>query len=106
MKAEVRFNSFHGTILPVIMGQVTSVSRDRFVDEQSKQPYFLARTVVNEKDLPSPDQGPRYCRHVGGGYRSDRRADRYWIISPGRLGSPEYNVPREVSPITDPKRRG
>ena len=53
MKAEVRFNSFHGTILPVIMGRVTSVSRDRLVDEQSKQPYFLARVVVDEKDLPS-----------------------------------------------------
>jgi HlyD family type I secretion membrane fusion protein len=53
MKAEVRFNSFHGTILPVIMGQVTSVSRDRLVDEQSKQPYFLARIVVDEKDLPN-----------------------------------------------------
>ena len=53
MKAEVRFNSFHGTILPVIMGRITSVSRDRLVDEQSKQPYFLARIVVDEKDLPS-----------------------------------------------------
>ena len=53
LKAEVRFNSFHGTILPVIMGQVTSVSRDRIIDEQSKQPYFLARIVVDEKDLPS-----------------------------------------------------
>ena len=53
MKAEVRFNSFHGTILPIIMGRVASVSRDRLVDEQSKQPYFLARIVVDKEDLPN-----------------------------------------------------
>jgi HlyD family secretion protein len=53
MKAEIRFNSFHGTILPIIMGRVASVSRDRLVDEQSKQPYFLARIVVDKEDLPS-----------------------------------------------------
>lgn len=52
MQAEVRFNSFHGTIVPVIMGRVSSVSRDRFIDEQSKQSYFLARIVVDEKDVP------------------------------------------------------
>jgi HlyD family type I secretion membrane fusion protein len=53
MKAEIRFNSFHGTILPIIMGRVASVSRDRLVDEQSKQPYFLARIVVDKEDLPT-----------------------------------------------------
>ncbi len=52
MRAEVRFSAFHGTILPVITGRITSVSRDRIVDEQSKQPYFLARIVVDEKELP------------------------------------------------------
>jgi hypothetical protein len=35
------------------MGRVASVSRDRLVDEQSKQPYFLARIVVDKEDLPS-----------------------------------------------------
>jgi HlyD family type I secretion membrane fusion protein len=53
MSAEVRFSAFHGQILPLIMGHVESVSRDRLTDEQSKQPYFLARVVVNAQDVPA-----------------------------------------------------
>ena len=53
MQAEVRFNAFHGTTLPLIPGKVKSVSRDRIVDEQTKQPYFLARIVVDKNDVPT-----------------------------------------------------
>lgn len=53
MQAEVRFSAFHGSVLPLILGQVETVSRDRIVDEQSKQAYFLARVVVNEGDIPT-----------------------------------------------------
>ena len=53
MEAEVRFSAFHGYTMPLIMGKVESVSRDRIVDEQSKQSYFLARIVVDKKDLPT-----------------------------------------------------
>lgn len=53
MQAEVRFSAFHGYTLPLIMGHVESVSRDRIVDEQTKQPYFLARIVVEKDDIPS-----------------------------------------------------
>jgi HlyD family type I secretion membrane fusion protein len=52
MQAEVRFSSFHSKVLPVIMGRVASVSRDRLTDEQTKQPYFLARIVVEEDNIP------------------------------------------------------
>jgi len=52
MQAEVRFSSFHSKVLPVIMGRVASVSRDRLTDEQAKQPYFLARIVVEEDNIP------------------------------------------------------
>ena len=51
MPAEVRFSSFQTRILPIIVGKVESVSRDRMVDEQTKQPYFLAQVVVD--DIPS-----------------------------------------------------
>jgi len=57
MRAEVRFSSFHGLILPVIMGDIVSVSRDRITDEQSKQPYFLARVVVEEGSVPEEIKG-------------------------------------------------
>jgi hypothetical protein len=30
------------------MGQIESISRDRLIDDQSKQPYFLAQVVVDE----------------------------------------------------------
>jgi HlyD family type I secretion membrane fusion protein len=50
MKAEVRFSSFKASTLPIIMGRVESVSRDRIVDDATKQPYFLAQVVVN--DIP------------------------------------------------------
>ena len=53
MPAEVRFSAFHGYTLPLIMGHVDSVSHDRIVDEQSKQPYFLARIVVDKGDIPT-----------------------------------------------------
>ncbi len=50
MPAEVRFSSFHTRILPIITGRVESVSRDRLIDEQTKQPYFLAQVVAD--DIP------------------------------------------------------
>jgi HlyD family type I secretion membrane fusion protein len=51
LRAEVRFSSFQTRILPIIVGKVESISRDRLVDEQTKQPYFLAQVVVD--DIPS-----------------------------------------------------
>ena len=53
MKAEIRFGAFHGSIPPVIMGNIESVSRDRLIDEQSKQSYFLARVVVDKSNVPT-----------------------------------------------------
>ena len=57
MAAEIRFSAFHGQILPLITGKVESVSRDRIMDEQSKQPYFLARIVIDKDNVPDHDQG-------------------------------------------------
>jgi len=56
-KAEVRFPSFHYRTLPMIPGEIRSVSRDRLLDEVSKQPYFLALIRVDPKDLPPELQG-------------------------------------------------
>ena len=49
---EVRFPSFKSRQLPTIFGKVTSVSRDRLVDETNKQPYFLALITVDTKNIP------------------------------------------------------
>jgi HlyD family type I secretion membrane fusion protein len=56
MQAEVRFTSFKASTLPIIMGRVESVSRDRMVDEATRRPYFLAQVVVH--DIPK-DIGDR-----------------------------------------------
>jgi HlyD family type I secretion membrane fusion protein len=53
MAAEVRFSGFHTTVLPLILGRVDSISRDRLVDDQNKQPYFLAQIVVDESTFPA-----------------------------------------------------
>jgi HlyD family type I secretion membrane fusion protein len=50
MRAEVRFSAFKGSILPIVLGRVDSVSRDRLVDDATHQPYFLAQIVVD--DIP------------------------------------------------------
>jgi HlyD family type I secretion membrane fusion protein len=50
MRAEVRFPAFKASILPILSGRVQSVSRDRLVDEQTRQPYFLAQVVAT--DIP------------------------------------------------------
>lgn len=50
MQAEVRFPSFKQSTLPIIMGRVQSVSRDRLVDEETHRPYYLAQVIVH--DIP------------------------------------------------------
>jgi HlyD family type I secretion membrane fusion protein len=49
--AEIRFPAFHSRRLPIITGKLTSVSRDRLVDEVSKQPYFLGIINLSEATI-------------------------------------------------------
>jgi HlyD family type I secretion membrane fusion protein len=53
MDAEIRLPSFHGELLPVMTGRIDSVSRDRLMDEQAKEPYFLAQILVDDKSVPA-----------------------------------------------------
>jgi HlyD family secretion protein len=53
MEAEIRLQSFQARRLPILSGHVQSVSRDRLVDEQTRQPYFLAQVVVSNDKLPT-----------------------------------------------------
>lgn len=52
MVAEVRLTSFPMWRMPIITGRVTSVSKDRLVDEATRQPYFLAQIVVDTQNIP------------------------------------------------------
>lgn len=52
MDAEVRFQSFRALGLPVIRGKVVAISRDRLIDDVSKEPYFDAQINVGRNMLP------------------------------------------------------
>lgn len=49
---EVRFPSFKSRQLPLINGKIVSLSKDRLIDEASKQPYFLALVNVDTNNIP------------------------------------------------------
>lgn len=50
--AEIRFPSFHGRMIPVMMGKLQSISHDRMIDEQSKQPYYLGVISLDRAQIP------------------------------------------------------
>ncbi len=49
--SEVRLRAFTGRDLPVLEGKVTRISADRFVDEQTKQGYFIAQVQVPDSEM-------------------------------------------------------
>lgn len=57
MSAEVRFSAFKARTTPVVFGSLKEVSPDRIVDEKNGQPYFLARVIVAEEEIPEALKG-------------------------------------------------
>ncbi len=53
-EAEVRFTAFHSRTIPLIVGRLESVSRDRLVDEGSKQPFY--RGIVGLDTMKIPEE--------------------------------------------------
>ena len=51
-QAEIRFPAFHSRMIPLILGHLESVSRDRLVDETSKQPYYRGIVGLDSTDIP------------------------------------------------------
>jgi len=51
MDTEVRFSAFTGILLPILHGQVTRMSADRFTDERSGAAYFLAEVTVPIEEI-------------------------------------------------------
>ena len=52
-EAEVRFPAFHSRMIPLIVGHLETVSRDRLVDETSKQPYYRGIVVLDNTQIPA-----------------------------------------------------
>jgi HlyD family secretion protein len=53
-KAEIRFPAFSTRSIPTILGNVETVAADAMLDAYTKEPYYLARVVVDASTLP-PD---------------------------------------------------
>ena len=51
-EAEVRFPAFHSRLIPLILGRLESVSRDRLEDETSKQPYYRGIVALDSTEIP------------------------------------------------------
>ncbi len=52
MRAEIKFPAFQTRRMPAIFGTLTTVSRDRLIDEGTKQPYFAGTVEIDERQLP------------------------------------------------------
>ena len=57
MEAEIRFSAFKSRGIPIITGAIREISPDRLIDEQTRQPYFLARIHVADADIPEDLKG-------------------------------------------------
>ena len=51
-KAEIRFPAFHSRTIPLILGHLETVSKDRLDDETSKQPYYRGIVGLDSTDVP------------------------------------------------------
>lgn len=52
LSAEVRFPSFASRRLPIILGEVMSMSADTLMDKATNTPYFSVQVTVAEEDIP------------------------------------------------------
>ncbi len=84
--AEVRFPAMHSRRLPIMTGKLASISRDRLVDEATKQPYFLGLIDLSRGAI---DQRAR--DKIVAGMQADV------IIATGERTALEYLV----DPLTD-----
>jgi HlyD family secretion protein len=51
-EAEIRFPAFHSRLIPLLIGRLESISRDRLFDEGSKQPYYRGIVVLDKAEIP------------------------------------------------------
>jgi HlyD family type I secretion membrane fusion protein len=52
MRAEIKFPAFQSRRLPAIFGNLTTVSRDRLIDDRTKQAYFAGTIEIDDHMLP------------------------------------------------------
>ena len=58
LSTEVRFTAFKAKLTPIMLGEVDTVSGDVITPENPNElPYYLARVVVDESEIPDEIQG-------------------------------------------------
>ncbi len=88
--AEIRFPAFHSRKLPLLVGSLEHLSRDRLIDEATRQPYFLAIVSLNKINLPED-----YRARVVAGMPAEV------IVATGERTALNYMI----APLTDSLRR-
>ncbi|WP_293864703.1 HlyD family type I secretion periplasmic adaptor subunit [uncultured Alsobacter sp.] len=66
MEAEVRFQSFTVEHPPIFVGKVRTISPDRLVDDQTRQPYFSAEIALDRDQIPA-----EFRQRIGAGMQAD-----------------------------------
>jgi HlyD family type I secretion membrane fusion protein len=84
--AEIRFPGLHSRRIQVMTGKLASISRDRLVDDVTKQPYFLGLINLTDAELDE-----RYRDKLVAGMQADV------VISTGERTALQYIV----SPLSD-----
>lgn len=84
--AEIRFPGLHSRRIQIMTGKLASISRDRLVDDVTKQPYFLGLISLTDAELDE-----RYRDRLVAGMQADV------VIATGERTALEYIM----SPLTD-----
>lgn len=51
MVADVRFSAFKSATTHTVKGELTKISADRLVDEQTGEPYYMGKVAIDPEDL-------------------------------------------------------
>jgi HlyD family secretion protein len=84
--AEIRFPGLHSRRIQIMTGKLASISRDRLVDDVTRQPYFLGMINLTDAELDE-----RYRDRLTAGMQADV------VIATGERTALEYIM----SPLTD-----
>lgn len=83
LQTEVRFVSFDAQLTPIVLGKVRSISNDVISSGDNTPPYFLARIVVEDKDMPdNVREGITAGMPVDVVVATGERSVMYYLISP------------------------
>jgi HlyD family secretion protein len=84
--AEIRFPGLHSRRIQIMTGKLASISRDRLIDDVTRQPYFLGMINLTDAELDE-----RYRDRLTAGMQADV------VIATGERTALEYIM----SPLTD-----